>query len=106
MMRDVIDEDDALRIVAEVPGLSHRDLKVHVGERAVFIEGEKKSRREEKRKGYLYSECSYGAFSRVIPLPCPVDGDKAKASCRKGVLDLRIPKSEAFRPRRIAVKTV
>jgi len=102
---DVIDEEEAVRVMVELPGLSPEDFHVEVSEREVFLQGEKKAHREEHGKGYTFTECSYGAFSRIIPLPCEVEKDGAKARFKHGVLDLRIPKSPSARARRIPVKT-
>ena len=101
---DVIDEEDTIHVMAELPGLSPEDFKVEVSEGEVFIQGEKKAHREEHGRGYTFTECSYGSFSRIIPLPCEVDKEKAKARFRDGVLDLRIPKHPAARPRHIRVQ--
>jgi len=101
---DVINEDDQVRVVAELPGLSKDDFTVKAEARRVYLEGERKSEREERRHGYTYAERSYGSFSRVVPLPCEVLPDKAQASYRDGLLELRLPKSDAARARNIRVE--
>jgi len=103
---DVINEDDQVRVVAELPGLSKDDFTVKVEERRVYLEGERKDEREERRGGYTYAERSYGSFSRIVPLPCEVLPDKAEASYRDGLLELRLPKSDAARSRRIRVSVL
>ena len=58
------------------------------------IEGEKKDERESKGKNYYRSECSYGSFSRTIPLPEKINTDKAEAHYKKGVLTVTLPRKE------------
>ncbi len=101
---DVIDEDDALRVVAELPGLSPEDFRVEAEGRRVHLSGERKSHHQERRRDHTYTECNYGSFSRVIPLPCEVLPDKAEASYRDGLLQLRLPKTETAKARRVRVK--
>jgi HSP20 family protein len=64
------------------------------------------NRKEEKKKGWTRREHVYGAFHRVIPLPSAVDGTKAKAKFRKGVLKVTVPKQvlEESNRKRIAIE--
>ena len=57
------------------------------------IRGEKKSERQEKKKGRRYTECSYGYVARDIPLGDRVDWSGAKANYKHGVLTVRMPKT-------------
>lgn len=57
------------------------------------VRGEKKAENEERKKGYYFSERSYGSLYRSIPLPPGVDGSKAEAQFRKGVLTVTVPKT-------------
>ncbi len=90
---DLKDEDKQLRIEAELPGVSDKDVEVAVTPDAVIIRGEKKHEKEEKEKGYYRVERSYGSFERAIPLPVEVDTDKVQASFKNGVLSITLPKS-------------
>ncbi|GLS28456.1 Hsp20/alpha crystallin family protein [Mesorhizobium albiziae] len=90
----------------ELPGIDQEDVDVSLTDRALTIKGEKKSEREESRKGYHVSERSYGSFYRSIPLPSGVDTDKANAEFKNGVLTVSLPKTrEALsRGKKIEVK--
>ena len=57
-----------------------------------------------EEKTYRLHERWYGAFSRSVSLPAPVDADKVEATHENGVLTLRLPKSEAIKPKKIPVK--
>jgi HSP20 family protein len=94
---DIVDREDDIMMRAEVPGIGKNELEISVGEDSVTLRGE--TRREEKEEaGDLYRcEISHGAFSRTVGLPAAVDGSKAKAVFRDGVLTLTLPKVERAR---------
>jgi len=87
----VRERDNNLVIHADLPGLTKDDVRVDVAEGMITIEGERKEQREEKSEGQYYSECSYGSFSRSIPLPEGVDVSAAKAKFQNGVLEVMVP---------------
>ena len=89
---------------AELPGLSPDDLQLYVteGDRLV-LQGERTPRRPEKGVWHR-RERGFGTFRREVVLPVTVDADKVEARFENGVLFLILPKSEAARPRRIAVQ--
>jgi HSP20 family protein len=91
---DVEETDKQLEVTAELPGMEEKDIEVTLDEDRLTIKGEKKTEREEKNKTALISECSYGSFQRVIPVPAGVERDKAKAKFKNGVLKLTLPKAE------------
>jgi HSP20 family protein len=64
------------------------------------IAGEKKHEEEKEERGCYRRETSYGSFERVIDLPSEVDENKAEAEFSKGVLKIRLPKSEQARAKR------
>ena len=90
---DVIETDDAVEVSVELPGMGLEDVAVTVSDDMLTIKGEKKIERQEDKKGYYLSERSYGAIYRTIPLPPGVDGEKAEASFKNGVLTIRLPQT-------------
>ncbi len=99
---EVSDSDREVRISAEIPGLSEKDVELTVHDGVLSIRGEKKSETEDKNRGY--SERWYGRFERRLALPSGVQEDKAEASFRDGVLTVTLPKSvEATSGRRIPI---
>jgi len=101
---DVADSDDRYVITVELPGGRREDVQVELQEGMLTIRGEKKSEREEKKEKRRYIERSYGSFSRSFRLPADADADRLDASFKDGVLTITIPKSEAAKPRTIAIK--
>lgn len=101
---DVVDDGDALRVAAELPGLTTEDFRVEVDAGRLFLRGEKRIQREERRGGVYLSESRYGSFNRIVPLPCEVKAGEAEAVFRDGVLELRLPKTERAKAKRILVR--
>lgn len=103
---DMVDEEKAYRITAELPGLSEKDIEVTKDGDLLTIKGEKKEEREEKDKGYYLSERHFGSIERSIRLPEGVDDTKIEAKFENGVLSVVLPKTpEAVsKPKKIAIK--
>lgn len=101
---DVSETDKEVKVSAELPGLDEKDITVEVADAAITIRGEKKEEKEEKGKNWYTREQSYGSFNRVVPLPANVDGGKAVARFKKGVLTITAPKKEDEQTRRKAIK--
>jgi len=101
---DVYETDDALVVTTSTPGVKTEDLDISITGDILTIRGETKREEEVKRENYHRQERRYGAFSRSVTLPVPVDADKAEAKCQNGVLTLTIPKAEEARPKIIKVK--
>ena len=94
--------DKEVRITAEVPGVTEKDVELLVEDGVLTLRGEKKSETEDKDRGY--SERCYGRFERRIALPAGVDEENARAEFRDGVLTVTLPRSaEAERGRRIPI---
>lgn len=100
---DVVEDDKSVRVTAELPGITEKDFNVEIEGDQLVLRGEKKHDREEKRENYYFSERSYGSFSRVIPLPCDVDVENAKANFKNGMLEVELPKKEGAKSKRIKV---
>ncbi len=90
---DVHETDKELRISAELPGLTEKEIDVSLSKDMLTIKGEKKQEHEENVKGWYRMERSYGAFTRSIPLPCEVDQDNCNASFKNGVLTVALSKT-------------
>jgi HSP20 family protein len=100
---DVIDRDNEVLVRAEVPGVDKKDLDVSVTESSVTIKGTASHEQKEEKGDYYRCEIARGSFSRTLRLPADVDGDKAKASFKDGVLELAIPKVVKAKRRSVKV---
>lgn len=98
-------KDDNLVATAEVPGVDPKDLDVTVRGDMLTIRGSRKPFELKEGEAYHRQERGYGDFVRTVQLPHEVEPDKVSAAYRKGVLTLTLPRAEADKPKRIAVKT-
>ncbi len=101
---DIFEEPDALRITAEVPGVSPDNLKISLENNVLTINGTKEQVAQERSERVHRYERTYGAFERSFTLPATVDANNIKASYEHGVLTLTLPKVEKAKPRQIEVK--
>jgi len=101
---DLYEGEEEVVIKAEVPGMDKGDLKIEMADSMLTISGEKKKEENIKEDAYTYSERSYGSFSRSLQLPCAVKADKAKATFKNGVLEVKLPKTEEAKKRHTIVK--
>jgi len=102
---DVEETNDAMIIRVELPGMKREDIKVTVAEDTVTISGERKYENDRKDRTFHRVERAYGSFQRAIALPVSVQGDKAEASYRAGVLELTLPKAERVKAREITIES-
>jgi HSP20 family protein len=96
------EEDDALKVEMEVPGVKNENLDISVVENELVIRVELPEH-EEEGVTYHRRERPVGSFSRRIPLPFEVDADKVAAELSQGVLRVTLPKAPSAKPRKIAV---
>jgi HSP20 family protein len=101
---DIGETDDAFIVKADVPGCKAEDIEISVHGNMLNISGEKKHETQEKEKAYYHIERSYGSFRRELNLASDVDPEKIKATCKDGVLSIRLPKTEKTRPIKVEVK--
>jgi HSP20 family protein len=101
---DLSETKDAYVAKLEVPGVEPRDINVSVREGLLVITGEKTRETEEKNEKVYRMERAWGAFTRTIPLPGPVDTEKTTAAFKDGVLTVTLPKTMAAKGNFIPVK--
>ena len=100
---DLVETDDHFVLRADLPGLAEGDVAIELEDNVLTISGERKSEHEEK-EGFYRMERSFGQFRRSLTLPDGIDAQKIAATFDKGVLEVRIPKPEARKPRRVAIR--
>ena len=100
---DLVESGDEFVLKADLPGMSEADVSIEVEDSTLTISGERKSEHESKDEGYYRLERATGAFSRSLTLPDGVDPDQVKATFDRGVLEVRIPKPEERKPRKVAI---
>ncbi|MFH1056369.1 MAG: Hsp20/alpha crystallin family protein [Candidatus Micrarchaeota archaeon] len=105
---DSFETEDEIVITAELPGVKKEDVKLKVDENGVSIKVEEKSKHEEEKKGkgsYYHSySARFKGYSQYISFATPVDAEKAKATFKNGVLEVRIPKLAKAKGRELKVE--
>ena len=101
---DLYETDEAFVLKAELPGFATEDLQIEFHDHRLTLRGERQRETEAKEEQYHRRERAYGRFERTFWLPASVDAEKIHASLKDGVLELRLPKSEAAKPKRIAIR--
>lgn len=101
---DVSEDESALRISAELPGLEKNDIQLEVKDGLLTLRGEKRHESETKEGNLLRRERSYGSFYRALSLPEAADASKVEATFKNGVLEIKVPKREETKPRAIAIR--
>jgi HSP20 family protein len=100
---DVTEQEDKFLIKAELPGVKEEDIGISVSGNSLTIEGEKRTESETKKKGYYYSEATYGNFSRSMTIPSMVDANKIDAKFDNGILEITLPKIAESKPKKISI---
>jgi HSP20 family protein len=100
---DLVESGDHFVLRADLPGMSEEDVKIEFEDGTLTVSGERKAEHEEKEEGYYRVERAFGSFSRSLTLPKGIDADAVSASFDRGVLEIRIPKPEESKPRRIEI---
>lgn len=101
---DVVEDDDAFTVTAELPGMKKEDVKIEFENGVLTVRGEKKAESEKKGRNYHIVERRYGAFHRAMSLPNTVNVEKATAEFEDGVLKVVLPKSEAAKPKELKIR--
>ena len=101
---DLVEAEDHFVLKADLPGLAEEDVSIEIQDNTLTISGERKAEHESHEKGWYRVERSFGRFSRSLTLPEGVDADAVTAEFDHGVLEVRIPKPEERKPRRVEIK--
>ena len=98
---DIVDDKESFKVIAELPGLGEDDIQVSISDGMLVIRGSKEISHKDQGKNYWKREIGYGRYERTITLPESVEIDQAKASFKKGMLWVHIPKkAEAIKKSR------
>jgi len=102
---NISEDRDHVYVRAELPGINPQDLEITIHEGNLILRGERKIPSEEKAVNYHRRERESGFFRRVVALPTRVNPNKVEASCKDGILTIKLAKPEEIKPRKIQVKS-
>ncbi|MGH2840131.1 MAG: Hsp20/alpha crystallin family protein [Solirubrobacteraceae bacterium] len=100
---DLVETGDHFVLRADLPGMTENDVTIELESGVLTIAGERKTEHEDKHEGYYRLERATGSFSRALTLPEGIDPEGVEASFDNGVLEVRIPKPEQAKPRRVQI---
>lgn len=101
---NIADIENALHVVAEIPGVPKNEINIRLDGDVLTISGERKAPEVAKGTTSVRAEITYGEFERSFKLPYEVDGSKVTAEYQDGVLRITLPKSEAAKPKAIVIQ--
>lgn len=101
---DLLEKEDHFVLRADIPGVAEDDVSIEVQDNTLTVSGERKAEHEERSRGWFRIERSFGRFSRSLTLPEGIDPDAITADFHLGVLEVRIPKPEERKPRRVQIR--
>jgi HSP20 family protein len=100
----ILETSDALILQAELPGVKEKDIDITVTDHAISITGESKVGGDLQEGNYQRIERSYGNFHIDFPLHTLIDREHVKATYRRGVLEVSLPKLESTASRQMRVQ--
>jgi len=100
---DIFEDDEALTLLADLPGVDKDNLDIHVADRQLTITG--LVEKPESRFQSLYSEYDLGGYTRSFKLGDTIDPSKISAVLTDGVLTLVLSKADRLKPRKIEIAT-
>jgi HSP20 family protein len=98
---DVWETEDELVYAFDLPGIPEDQISIEVSDDTLTVSAERERVAEESTDRVFRFERRYGSFSRAVGLPAGVDESKIAAAYKDGVLELRVPKPQEQKPRRI-----
>ena len=100
---DVYETDANFVVLAAIAGVLIKDMDISIEKDMMVIKGNRQDPHGRPDKKYFYQECYWGPFSRKIVLPENINIDEADAQMEKGLLTIKIPKTDGKGKERIGV---
>ena len=101
---EVRESDDMLTLKAEVPGFEAKDLEISVEPNRLTLAGKREWTKEEEKEKVVYSERRRNQLFRCLDLPTEIIPERATATLKDGILELKMPKSTTAKKIRIEAK--
>jgi HSP20 family protein len=100
---DVWETEGELVLSFDLPGIDEEKISVELDDNVLTVSGERTKTDEHSSERFYRFERRYGTFQRSVTLPSGIDESKIKAGYESGVLEVRIPKPEEAKPKRIQI---
>ncbi len=100
---DVWETDDELVLSFDLPGIPEDQISVELDDTVLTVSGQREREEQQSGERFYRYERRFGTFQRSVSLPPGVNEDDIKATYRNGVLEVRVPKPEEQKPKRIQI---
>jgi len=101
---DIYETDKEVVAELSAPGFDPKKIEATVENQYLRIKGSTEKEKEEKKKEYWRKEIKKGSFERLVRLPSAVNEKKIKASYKKGVLKIVMPKVIVTKKKKVKIK--
>lgn len=102
---DVWEEGDNLFVKMALPGVKKEDINIEIDADTIRISGgAKKEESSDKDDKKYYFRSLDTQFEQAFNLPSMVNVDKAEASFQDGILNIKLPKADEYKPKKLEVK--
>ncbi|AXF97203.1 Hsp20/alpha crystallin family protein [Spiroplasma phoeniceum] len=101
---DFYETDTKYCLNAELPGILQENIDLKINNNILTIQTKKAEKKEETKNNYHIQERYFGSFYRSIELPNNINENKISASFENGVLNIKIPKQEETKTKKILIK--
>lgn len=102
---NIYQQDDAILLMAEVPGVEPDSLELTVLNDSVSLKGRREEKDIPENNRFYRRERPQGPFARTVTLPAAINSDSVKAQYIDGVLTVRMEKAESAKVRKIAIQS-
>lgn len=102
---DVYQDGDFVVAKVSLPDIDPEKVDVSVENDVLTVSGKTSEEKETKEEDYYRKEIREGSFSRSVVLPMQVKGSDTKATYKKGMLVITMPKADEAKPQRIAIES-
>lgn len=100
---DLSETKEQVKIKADLPGMSEKDIEVTLENNVLSIKGKRESEKETKEESYYSKERVCGTFLRQVTLPKKINPDSIKAKFKNGVLDITMDKAQEEKSKMIEI---
>ena len=100
---DVWETETEVVYAFDLPGIPEEAINIEVNDETLSVSAEREKSEETSEDGFYRFERRHGTFARAVGLPQGVDQDQITARYENGALEIRVPKPEAQKPRKIAL---
>ncbi len=92
-------------VTTEIPGIDAGAIDISVIGKSLILKGAREPEQLDNGNSFHRRERWYGQFTKAIELPFTIDAAKVSASFSNGILSIRLPRSEAEKPKKISIKS-